>query len=347
MSKLVWFVALTLAPALPPQGSIVYPIANATVEGTTYDDVPFSAAKIRLQSILRESKGRQHAVKALTFRRDGLVVANAGPRTIEVEVKIGRGDWKSFGGAFAANWVTAPSVAITRKRISLPDWSQRPANPPAAFTARLPFDAAYAHNGQGELLYEILIYSNTRTDLYPADGGGTGTYTSAIDAALGTGCTTNTSGPGRSYTLFASFRSNGPDSFLDLGAFWAPANVQVDVLVGLRDPNLAYPGLCTRLRTDNLVRIQAGRADVGGSLLTRTFPVGAWKGSWANVKLYVQAVSLDATKPVPVALSQGIQMALPAMVPNAPTTIMIEYSSNPSSTSGTVLDGGPVVKIDT
>ena len=156
---------------------------------------------------------------------------------------MGGGDFSAFSRNFDNNWAGNQVQVITRKQVSLPDWTQRPVRTPSTFTARFPLDVHYIHNGQDALMWQVEISKANRQGLHIADYIDYEKSTAATTG--GTGCTTATG----TYTLNASLDSMVTAPTLSLTATNAPLGSPIVLLVGTADPALQLAGLCTALHS--------------------------------------------------------------------------------------------------
>lgn len=342
--------ALLLMLPLCAPAQTVYPKSSVTRYSDAYTIYPFSVATIRLQQVAAEAKGVPGSYRAISFRRNARTYLQTGvARTVELELRMGGADFARFESRFARNWVTGPVLVVARRKVSLPDWRQRPSKGPAKFDARIVFDRLFAHDGKQALLWEVAVYSNTSTSAYPADLAGKGeSFTGASYRTVQNGCPTNTSkGAVLGFTVDADFRTTGRTSELLFLTARAPAGAPVTVLMGLTDPKFSVPGLCAPLRASPDALVGLGVADGQGFVAPVFFHGGAWNPSWQDRVLYTQGVAPDATQGnLPLALSTAGRLQLPSRPPIGPVVRRIYAFSLRATTAGGPYEGGAVIRLD-
>ncbi len=322
-------LALLLATSLAAQNTYVQPSAYAGVEGNSSSGIPFSYLSARVQQADANRIGLpMPAVTSLTFRRDRLVGTTATARTIDVTVLMGKNDINAFSATFASNWLSPPTTVYTQKPTSLPDITTRPTVPPAAFDITIPMDIAYVYDGQDSFMWEILV-DNGITGTYSMDWVSAATTTSGpTSTQLGTGCTTANG----VMSLTTAFSATDTTLNLSFSTLRAPSSSPVVLALGTFDPNLPIPGLCTSLRTDAVIQAAIGVSGTTGSLSSVILPI-AWNNSLANVTLFSQVLSPDASQAgLPIALSDGRMSTTPPTAGGpAPSGIKRTYSLTSSS----------------
>lgn len=342
--------ALLLLLPLYARAQTIYPQSSVTRYGDAYTIYPFSVSTIRLQQVAAEAKGNRGTYHAISFRRNARTYLQTGvPRTVELELRMGGADFGRFQSRFAANWATGPALVVARRKVSLPDWRQRPSKGPAKFDARIVFDRPFAHDGKWALLWEITVHSNTSTAAYPADLAGKGeSFTGGTYRTLQNGCATNTGkGAVLGFTVDADFRTTGRTSELLFLTARAPARAPVAVVVGLSDPRFSVPGLCAPLRASPDALIGLGVADAQGFVVPVFFGAGAWNPTWKDLVLYTQGLAPDPTQgDLPIALSTAGRLQLPGRPPVGPVVRRIYAFSLGAATGGGPYEGGAVIRLD-
>jgi hypothetical protein len=121
--------ALTLCPlavvaTLAAQGNVVSPARFATAEGNSANGYPWFSTH-RYQEIHGELRGRVLPIRAISWRRDG---TRADPaqlaRTLDAQLVLAPSDNANASATFASNYAQPPVVAVARRTINLPDWTQ-------------------------------------------------------------------------------------------------------------------------------------------------------------------------------------------------------------------------------
>jgi len=347
---------LLLAGALAAQPNYSYsPVNYATVEGPSSTGVPFTATTrgpgYRMQQVHGDLKGTGlKVITALSFRRNGTTASNsvANPRTLDMQLALGDCDYAAVGPVFAANYIGAPKVAIARKNVVTPDWKTLPPVTPCPFDFTMAFDAPVVYLAINDFLYDIQIYSNSNptTDTYTADYASPA-FANAGSSILGTPCTTvGAAGP---YNLLGTIGalSTGEYRFGPQG-FYTPANSINVLLLGLSDPNLSVPGLCTNIRSSGEVILTM---PVSSSIGLWTMPLTYFPGTgyYSGAVLYWQGASVDASQSgIGVSLSHGVRLTLQAIPTVAPFAKAKRYSNGISATATdaeSVSDGGLVIQL--
>ena len=127
--------------------------------------IPFFAASYRYQQVHGDLKGTPRFFTGIGWRRDGMLLDTAQmfARTIDMELWLGDGDLATFGTTFASNRVSPPTNAFVRKIVNAPDLVLRPDAMPAPFTFNVVFDTPVLYLGLQDLLWEVVIHSNSST----------------------------------------------------------------------------------------------------------------------------------------------------------------------------------------
>lgn len=348
------FVLLGVASTLAAQNYSYSPINYATVEGASSTGVPFTPTTrgpgYRLQQVhgdLRSSTPR--VLTALSFRRNGTTATNtvAVVRTLDMELSIGDCNYATVGPNYASNYIGAPKVAIVRKNVVTPDW-QTLTTSPAPFDFTMVFDAPVVYSGLNDFLYDIQIYSNTATtsQTFTADYASP-SFANAGQALLGTSCTT--AGMPGAYNMLGTIGALSTGEYrMGPQGFYTPPGSQNWLLLGLSDPNLTVPGLCTAVRSSGEVVLPMPTSTSAG---VWTMPLTYFPGTgyYAGAVLYWQGVSIDPSQAgIGVSLSHGVRLTLQA-IPTVPPFAMAKRYSNGISATATdaesVSDGGLVIQL--
>ncbi len=329
-------LALILAASpLAAQGAFVSPAGLATLEGNAYHWALFSQPKARFQQVDRSTRAATpRALKAIGFRRDGDQPGGAA-RMLTLGMRIGAGDWRAFTNTFAQNWKQPASVAIATKAFNLPDWSQKPPAPPAAFDLLLGFDQPCTHTGADDLLWELAVTQSSLPAyaLYPVDRAYT-QWTYGQSLSVGDGCTT----PNGRFRLTGDPRATLDTLELGFAATGAPAAAAPTLILGSTPLGLPVPGLCGPLQTIALGLVPLPASDANGRVAPVFLRVRL-DPALLGVYFVTQAVAPDPTQSVyPFALSNGLILRTP-LQPGGP---LVEASYTYDTTSPTAPVGsGP------
>lgn len=342
----VLVLPLAFAPAAIAQSVYVQPAGYESVEGNSSSGIPFSYVSARVQQADANRIGTVMAsINRLSFRRDRSAGTTATARTIDVTASMGKADINLFSATFANNWLSPPTTVYTTKPTSLPDISVSPGNPPGPFVIPIVLDAPFFYDGVDSLMWELQV-DNGVTGTYSMDWVSAATTTAGgTTTALGIGCTT--ANGTMSHTT--SFSATATALNLSFAGTAAPSNTPVILLLGVLDPNLNVPGLCTALHSDVLFSQTLGTSGATGTLASTTLPLSFVPGT-GGIPLYTQLAAVDLTQPgIPVALSNGRMSPLP-LTPGgpAPTGIKRTYSLTSSSavTGSTPSVSAVVTQID-
>lgn len=303
---------LVVAGSLAAQGVVVSPIAYSTTEGESAMSIPFSQPQIRYQQVHGDLRGDPRLLTALSLRRDGLATGQTGvPRLLDLDLCIGHANFLAVTNNFTTNYVGEPTLVISRKAISTPDWTNPPLNPPAAFDFALAFDAPASYSGTADLLWELKVYSNNATPGYDfVVDFAEPLMSDAFSFPLGTACVS--SGQTDPYELLGTIcaLSSGEYRFGAKGKY-APAGSAFNFLIfGVSDPNIDYPWLCAPLRASAEVVLPMPAADALGNWTQPGlfFPANAY---WVGFELFWQGASLDYGQPgLPLSMTQGRRLTV-------------------------------------
>jgi hypothetical protein len=318
--------AALLGLSLAAQQTYVSPPGYEVLDGDSSSSIPWVQAQARVQQADANAAGIPMVVRAIAFRQDDSASSAVVGQSRVVSVKMAKADVATFTSTFDLNYAAFPVTVISRRTVSLPNWSSPPATSPGSFSLRLPFDMPFAYDGAGAILWELAVENGTTGGTFAQDWVSTEQIVNAPPStALGTGCNT----PSGRMTLTTVFSATATHLVLGFSVMRAPTNAVVVALLGLNDPNFTFPGLCTALRTDAIVSTVLGRADGGGSLLAfdRSVP---WQNIYAGAVLLTQTAALDASQRwVPVALSNGRQSPAPLTRGGpAPTGVARTYNTS-------------------
>ena len=334
---------LVVAATAAAQSYTVTPSAVGTGEGNSNNTFPWSFSTGRYQQIHGDLRGTVRTITALSLRRDGSLpaFASATARTIDAEYFMADSDYAVASATFATNYAGTAMNVVTRKMINLPDWTA--ATPqPAPWTFTVPLDTPFVHTGVKDLVWEVVIHSNTATGTYPAD-----TYQATLSNSgthLSTGSTTGCLATGRTsrMTLSASQTTNWTTQLMTLSytGSQAPASAGSAFLLGTVNPNLVVPILCANLYVDQVFLSINATASSTGTFSSGTISV-PYNPVLVGFKIHAQGAALDAgqTAGLPVAVTNGLQTTFAAMPPaptNADKVARIYASGSASATTGSL-----------
>ncbi|MCC6670457.1 MAG: hypothetical protein IT458_05305 [Planctomycetes bacterium] len=337
--------SLLLGAGLVAQNYVVAPTILENLEGNSNNTWPWNNAA-RYMQLHGDLKGTPRGFTGIAWRRDGALgntLAYA-PRTLTMEVSMGDGNLAAVSATFATNYLNTPVNVFTRKTVNAPDWVARRASEPATFDFALVFDAPYGYIGTNDLVYEIVIHATTAgTAGYAADyvnSNATANWYGAYQAA-GTGCTTANGAMGLRSQVYASPSRQLFSLRWDIER--GPTSAQTTCLVGLADPNLPVPGLCTNLRTDGALFTVSATTNATGTANSAALTT-PYSSSLAGFVFTSQAFALDAGQSgIPVAGSNGITITLPAIPATPPGIARIAAQGNAAASSGTIYAGTGLV----
>ena len=335
-----------LVLALPGQGSIVTPVQYAAAAGpSSYTGAWHSTD--RSQQIHGDLRNQVLALKSIAWRRSAYPVADPSSfsRTIDAEFFAGEGDMNAAGVTFLANYQGPRTSVVARKPMSLPDWSQFQGSP-AQFTFVVPFDQPFSYSGASDLVWEVIVWSNTGNSNYLADACAGILSLPGTVQYVGSGCLAT----GRTLPVVETVSIDAmrnPDRLL-LEAICSnvPVASPTALLIGATDPNLSVPGLCAAVRTDALIGI-LGTSSAFGQLAIGPLSF-AHQGSLVGQKLWMQFISNDAGQQIPYVLSNGASVEVPALPPPLPLVKLVRAAQQPWSTTGAVVPFlGQIVRFGT
>ncbi|MCC6671826.1 MAG: hypothetical protein IT458_12255 [Planctomycetes bacterium] len=304
------------ASLLCAQNGVVSPVKLASRPGSYWSDWPFRDVS-RCQQVHGDLRGTARTLTGIAFRRRGDTTPEpqAVARTLDAEVAIGTGDFAAVQSAYAGNYTGPRVVVFARRAWSLPSWVNGQ-GVPAPFTTGVLFDAPFAYSGQADLVWEVTVFGTTNKGYYPAD------WHSDVNGLQGTarfdgaGCVaTNQSRP---ILLDAGSATRiDPDR---VHVVWKAYNLPLPTtsfaafLLGATDPDLAVPGLCTKLRSDAALLTLPAIPVAGDIAYTTTLPA---QPGMLGVTIHCQAVAHDpAQAPYPWVLSPGAAITTPSGFPD-------------------------------
>jgi hypothetical protein len=338
---------LALAPVALGQGQFLpSPASLASSPGN--DTLPISAGTgTRWQQVHADLIGPPRLLLGLRLRRDELPfqLPTAGPRSIDVEVWLGEGNYNSAGTDFAANFTSTPVQVVPPGPLQLPDW-RAAGSGAGSFDLVVPFAVPFAYSGQNALVVEVRIV-NDQQPSHLADGfADVGQGLPTLD--LGQGC----SGGLLPLRVSASLDTGWapplqPVVRLGLQALFAPAGLPAFFLVGTTNNSLFVPGLCTILVPSLDLVVPAVTQAVGPITVTQApTTVLPFVPAIAGLQLFVQAGAIDVAQPgLPFVLSQGQRLTVAALPP-APLPILRLEGDLVQPAASSLRLGGLVVEFE-
>ncbi|HLU39182.1 MAG TPA: hypothetical protein VK081_07340 [Planctomycetota bacterium] len=326
---------LALSAAAAAQWSVVAPAHYEHWEGTTLSSGPFSGTSfpIRLQQVHVEPKGQVRTITRIAFRSSAVTPdARFASRNVDMDLWMGHGSLATVGTDFAGNYLSPPQHVVARRMVQTPDWSGGSASSPTPFDFVIPLDTPFTHNGVDDFVWEVNVFG----------ASGTGTAV-PLDAAMsgmnlvipsnyqlhGTGCQVG----GNAMTLRPTGSLQGfPVNawILDWTATACPPNSPAVLLLGVVNPDISVPGLCTNLYVLPDVQV-GGTTDASGGFApfpsTSPLPRIAYQPAGVGVRLEAQVAVLDTSGPQLYA-SNGASSILP---PWTPTVGIARLAQTPAS----------------
>ena len=327
-------VSLTLALIAPlaAQIEMVSPPQYRDMGGARGSMEPFWAQG-RYQQLDGNLRGAPRVLRGLAWR----LGESATSRLFELEVAMTEGDQARATSQFTANYAAPPVSVFVRKALGLPP-QPRLLVRPASFGLSAPFDVPFLYSGNLDVVWEVLSWVGTVQPTVDGvdDWGGTQLVLGATWVS-GPGCT-----PSSQYTTAWSVTRTGGNgkTTLEWQVSGGPMSAPAVLMVGTSNPDLAVPGLCSRLLTDAAIQLPG--------ITDRTFGFSLWNAttSWspalAAATFYAQIAVLDATRaPMPIWMSDGNAARVgPPWLPCAMTRV---YQTGLPAMTGVVTVGRGVV----
>ncbi len=334
--------ALLVSAAAIAQSYSVSPPAHANTQGNASNPIPFYNANARYMQIHGDLKGTPRVMQGMSIRRGQVgTQTNATARTLDLTVLMANSNIQTTSTTFAANYLGTPTVVKPKGTVNFPDWTAS-GGTPEPWTIVIPFTAPWPYLGTNDLLWEWLVENNTGStlayyaDIYSGLTGPNQDMTQATQTAIGTGCTAT--GQSRPMTVSArSYTSNALQGFyFRATGSSGPLNAPSNMMIGIVNPNLTVPGLCTNLYTLPMWYFPTTSHNTTGSI-TMPDVLVPWNPGYQGAKLYTQAISLDAGQTgLPLALSNGLETVIPAMTPPGSSPIVRIFDLN-SATATTAI----------
>lgn len=312
----VLFVSIACAGHGVAQSLLISPVNAASVDGSSRNSLPFGDMALRRYQQIHSDLGPStRSIERLAFRMDQGTNLFDERRRIELEMWMGDApDHAAISTVYAANHLGTPSLVIARKAFVFGPQGRAVWGPNPFLAMDLPLDAPHVHLGTHSLIWDIAIHQHTRLSgsgfsALDADRGST---TLAIANAAGTGCVAT----GQTQTMLALPQIHDVQGVLGFaaGVMRAPAQAPCLLAIGVSNPGLVVPGLCSPLHTDLLLTTPMGTSDAGGSIS----PLYGFGFHVPNVFLpiaiFTQVHALDPQRgdPIPICNSDGAWFTVPS-----------------------------------
>lgn len=307
------------ASTLSAQAPLIYPNGKDIAGGDGYQHFLFSNSEYFHQQLTSDARGQTFKAKSIAFRRDELRPSREdGTRTVQVEILMGPGSLAAFGSTFAKNYTSAPTTVVKKRNYKFP-WLIGVSPGFSSFELRFPFDQQYSHTSGNDLVFQTHVTGPYTGKTIFVDHDSIGFAGYSTSTALSVGC--------KSATQFATYFEHemkvqyyyrGDSTHLAASFSGAAPGSDAHAMIGLSDPNLAIPGLCTRLRSDaSIFTWNMGRAHFIYGIGSAALTFGKYQASWSGLSLYSQAYCPDTrTNGIPVRLTGGLKVTLPALILN-------------------------------
>lgn len=336
---LVLVASAFLARESCAQTYTVSPRDYATVQGDDRQNEPFASLKARWQQIHGDLHGKPMTLNGIWFRKSSETTILAVPRRIDMVVICSDAKLASQSSTFASNYLGTPVTVLSRSTVTFPSWTYRQSTP-EPWSAFIPFSAPYAYAGTDDLLWEVQVHGNTAGGAYPSDAHNP-SLADRRDAAvknLGAACKVTGS------VIFTMRQSARLHTLVSTGNLYfgldltdGLPNSPAGIMIGLTNPDLTIPGLCTKLYSLSTWTLPWWTDGVGRFSIP---PVGAkYDTGWDGQKLFIQTVIPDLGQPgLPFALTQGQELTLPGFGAGKPPLKALYDLNHPLATTGLFQD---------
>ncbi|HEU4420081.1 MAG TPA: hypothetical protein VFT55_14195, partial [Planctomycetota bacterium] len=330
-----------LAASLAAQ-TIVSPASCVSAEGDSSNTFPFVGATARRYMQIHADLGAVPLViTKLTFRVGASTLVFPGTRTHDMELYMGEALPTAVALpslTFDANYATPKTLVLPRQFVTFGPTGQSVSPGPNPFhpTLEITLATPFVYSGTAPLIWEVAYYGSTTsggsTSSLDADGSTSVTATSTI---TGTGCmaTGATSLMTHTYTVNDSRGTLLLNGTISNG----PANALAFMGIGLSNPGVPVPVLCSNLYTDVVVLQFLGVTSATGSF-TGENPTGALilPNNAVGLALFTQAFAFDPllSAPFPMVASNGRSSLVPA-VGTAEVNLVTRLWNNVGGTTAT------------
>ncbi len=234
---------LPTSPAgmLPVPGEAAVPFGELFITGFP---IPTGAFH-KVTQIDASQPATPRTIHALSLRRPTAGLGGSGG-TGFVTIRMAHANWAlvpSGASVDVETLRTSPWVDVfLRKAVTLPDWSQAAATPPAPFDVRFPLDTPFAFNGQDALVFQLLMEGVAMS----VDGTDRSSVVTPVqNYGIGLGCTVRNA----EMSVFANWRVyTDPSLGMDFSVGSNPGSgvigQQAIAALGFAAVNLPIPGVC-------------------------------------------------------------------------------------------------------
>ena len=329
-----------LVPGLHAQ--VTYPAYYGNSEGVSIGSVPFTNIG-RYQQVCPDLRGQPMTIHSISFRRDATRVddLNEVARTVVVDVFMSETTVTPLGSTFAANYSSPPVQVASNLTVQLPDLTLQPRQSPAPFNVTIPLSQAFNYSGVFDLIFEIVVRSNSQaTRAYALDAAtGSNLLCYGPYTMNGTGCQSN----GREVTLRSRIQDNNLPGGWNTSFSWdvknAPASQGGLLMVGFQNPNLLVPGLCSPTATLYVLPLitVSGATDTAGAWAPFLPALPLFDPSLVGAPIESQAVVIDPTQSagIPAVATNGVTSFIIAPPP-AMNLARLYNHTDPTATTGTL-----------
>lgn len=298
---------------------------------------------MRWQAIDRSSVGKPALVRSAAWRRDGTSTRGGAARVLSsFQMFMADADYDNTQLAdLDKNYKRTPTEVVRKRTLNVVDWTRPPTTPPAPFTNPVKFDKPYAYRGVDAFIWEVRYEANTGmgTD-YPFDfqyAGSSSGYSSFFGQTVGTSC--KATGRTSSITLSITFYNHGTKFRISRFVSQMPGTASVLLNVDVKDQNLSFPGLCTKIQAFPLIVLPLGVASSAGTISGGYFDNIPHDKGLVGAKLWFQAWSVDPGQTgLPIVLSYAKSVTIPADPIPTQVTRYYHYKNTPT---GSLETSGP------
>jgi hypothetical protein len=307
----------TLCAAAFAQNTIVSPVAATTAEGSTSNTFPWSVATVRrYQQMHDDIGGAPILINKLSFRINASTVNYLGTATLDLELFMGHSPhYPNWSFIMANNYLGAPTQVMTRQNVTFGPQGQSSLPGPMPFTSNmdLVLNTPFPYDGVNALIWEAVIYGNTLSGSVSPMDADTSSVTNGTSTVTGTGCIATGRTTAMAHAI--SHADMGGHYLFNVTATNGPSNAALLHSLGLSNPNLPVPGLCSNLLTD-LFQVRV----IGGTTATGAFTADdptlssiVIPNTIGGAVLFSQchAVDLARPDPIPVSNSNGVTFTVP------------------------------------
>jgi hypothetical protein len=305
----------------------------------------FNFGPARLFQSIDASQAATPAVfTRFSLRRDGTSAASASyaARTVDFALTLGPANTAIVSGDLTQNLAGSTQV-FPLTNVNMPDWTNPPGAPPAAYDFNIPFPA-YTHGG-GPLMW-MMQHANSSVAAQTVFDRQYNAYASAAGVLItgSVGCIAT--GRATAFGHTTALRNGGAPA----GAFGmhlqvtpsnAPSSAPVLLSIDTVDSALSLPFLCTTLHALPTVLLPLGNSSATGTMPVQHISFGH-NPSAIGASLVTQLVSVDVGQPapfLPIALSNGRTTTMPADPTLVCSPACYAFATTPATT-GTFFFGG-------